>query len=261
MFIDSHCHLNFDCFGDDREALNSALQKANINKLIIPGTDAKRWPEVAALAAQNVGFYYALGIHPHFLDTFEEAQLSDLQSLLTEALAADNNKCVALGEIGLDKLITTELAEQEAVFLKQLAIAESLKLPVILHVVKTQARVLALLKQAKFSHGGVYHAFSGSVEVANEFIKLGFKLGIGGVITYPKSHKTRLTVSQLPLSCFVLETDAPDMPIYQQSEAYNSPLNLPIIFQSLCELRKESVQHVSAQIYDNTNLIFPLIND
>lgn len=261
MFIDSHCHFNFDCFDADREKLISSLGKVKVDKLIIPGTDANRWPDIIELVAQHSHLYYALGIHPHFLNSFEETQLTELQSLLTKALASDNHHCVALGEIGLDKLITTDLALQETVFLKQLAIAELLKLPVILHVVKTQSRILALLKQHKFSYGGVYHAFSGSIEVANEFIKLGFKLGIGGVITYPNAHKTRLTVSQLPLSCFVLETDAPDMPIYQQQAVYNSPGNLPIIFDSLCKLRKESAQSVSAQIYENTSRIFPLIND
>ena len=268
MFIDSHCHFNFDCFKADHDSLLSALSDTNINKLIIPGTDAKRWPEIIDLVEKKTvvkeykqTLYFALGIHPHFLADFEDNHLVQLKELLINSLKQSNNRCVALGEIGLDKLIDTELATQERVFLAQLAIAECLNLPVILHVVKTQSRVLQLLKETKFSHGGVYHAFSGSEEIANEFIKLGFKLGIGGVITYPSANKTRNALSKLPLTSIVLETDAPDMPIYQQSTSHNSPLNLKIIFESLCEIRKESSTVVAQQIYSNTKSIFSIIND
>lgn len=261
MFIDSHCHLNFDCFKDDMGTLIQELIKANINKVIVPGTDKNRWSEIIKLAADYKNIYFTLGLHPHFLSSFEDDHLLLLKSLLKKATSNETNKCVALGEIGLDKLIDTAPEIQEKVFLAQLAIAESLKLPVILHVVKTQSRVLVLLKQAKFSYGGVYHAFSGSEEIAKEFIKLGFKLGIGGVVTHPSAQKTKATLSKLPLSSLVLETDAPDMPIYLQSSSHNSPLNLISIYQSLCDLRDETPLAVQRQLYINTQSIFPIIND
>jgi TatD DNase family protein len=261
MFIDSHCHFNFDCFKKNKSALIKSLADHKINKLIIPGTDVKRWADIIKLAAENDGFYYALGIHPHFLKNFENAHLYLLKQQLNLAMTTTKKRCVALGEIGLDKLIDTDFALQEKVFLAQLEMAEYFQLPVILHVVKTQSRTLELLKQAKFSFGGIYHAFSGSEEIAKEFIKLGFKLGIGGVITYPTAKKTQATVGKLPLSSLVLETDAPDMPIYQQQEQYNSPLNLPIIFTALCKLRKERESVVADQIYENTKRIFSIIDD
>jgi len=261
MFIDSHCHLNFDCFKPEHASLMKQLAVAEINKVIVPGTDKERWPEVIKLAADYKNIYFALGVHPHFLNTFEDDDLLLLTTLLKDTLSHKNNKCVAVGEIGLDKLIDTAPDIQEKVFLAQLAIAESLKLPVILHVVKTQSRVLALLKQVKFSCGGVYHAFSGSEEIAKEFIKLGFKLGVGGVITYPNAQKTKATLKQLPLTSLVLETDAPDMPIYLQSSSHNSPLNIISIYQSLCDLRGETSVAVQQQLYLNTKSIFPIIND
>ena len=261
MFIDSHCHLNFDCFKEEHPSLMHQLSEENINKVIVPGTDKDRWAEIITLANEYDNIYFALGIHPHFLATFEDEHLVLLKSLLTKTISNKINKCVALGEIGLDKLIETPADIQEKVFLAQLAIADSLKLPVILHVVKTQSRILALLKQVKFSYGGVYHAFSGSEEIANEFIKLGFKLGIGGVITYPNAQKTKATLSKLPLASLVLETDAPDMPIYQQSSSQNSPLNIISIYKSLCELRQETPLAVEQQLYLNTESIFPIIND
>jgi TatD DNase family protein len=261
MFIDSHCHLNFDCFKKDQTSLIKALAEQHINHVIIPGTDAKRWPEIAQLVEGNRTLYYALGLHPHFLNDFKDEHLGILKQQLSFAMTSEKNRCVALGEIGLDKLITTDFALQEKVFVAQLHMAEYFQLPVILHVVKTQSRTLALLKQVKFSFGGIYHAFSGSEEIANEFIKLGFKLGIGGVITYPTAKKTQATLSKLPLSSFVLETDAPDMPIYQQKEQYNSPLNIKVIFAALCKLRKEPQQVVMDQIYENTKSIFSIIDD
>ena len=261
MFIDSHCHFNFDCFDENRSALIAQLAGINIQKLMIPGTDAKRWSEIIDLAYQNNNIYFSLGIHPHFLGSFEEQHLSLLKKLLTLESKKLDCKCVALGEIGLDKSLDLNMALQEDAFLAQLEIAQSLQLPVILHIVKTQSRVLQLLKQVKFSNGGIYHAFSGSEEVANEFIKLGFKLGIGGVITYPNATKTRSTVSKLPLSSLVLETDAPDMPVYQQSSANNSPANLLVVYNALCKLRKESAKLVEQHLYLNTKSILSITHD
>lgn len=261
MFIDSHCHLNFDCFKADLNHLVKQLAVNNIDKVIIPGTEAATWTDIIGLANEYKGIYFTLGIHPHFLNSFKDRDLTLLKSLLISTLSNPDCKCVGLGEIGLDKLIDIPLELQEAVFLAQLAIAETLQLPVILHVVKTQSRVLQLLKDAKFNHGGIYHAFSGSEEIANEFIKLGFKLGIGGVITYPNANKTRKTISAVPLTSLVLETDAPDMPIYQQLSSHNSPLNLPVIYKSICNLRKETPEIIALQLYMNSKSIFPLIND
>ena len=261
MFIDSHCHLNFECFKTELIQLLGDLKQANINQLVIPATDAKRWPDIIRLCEEHTELYFSLGIHPHFLTSYKKEDLTLLESTLIHLKEQSQTHCVALGEIGLDKLIDTSMETQEAVFLAQLAIAERLQLPVILHVVKTQSRTLQLLKQVKFSYGGVYHAFSGSEEIANEFIKLGFKLGIGGVITHPSAKKTQSTLRKLPLSSLLLETDAPDMPIYQQQTPYNSPLNITVIFDALCALREEPKDVIAQQIYNNSKSIFSIIND
>ena len=257
MFIDSHCHLDFPCFADDREALLQKLQQKQINKVIIPATRKKTWGEIQRLCSKHKNLYYALGTHPHFLDSFQK---EDLQ-VLTHLLENRDKRCVAVGEIGLDKYAQTDLQLQEAVFIKQLQIAQTFNLPVIVHVVKQQNRVLEILKAEKFTQGGVYHAFSGSYEVALEFMKLGFKFGIGGVITYPGSTKSKQTISRLPVESLLLETDAPDMPVYQQLQANNSPDNLLQIFESLSRLRTESKSCLVTQIYKNTQRIFSLNND
>jgi len=257
MFIDSHCHLDFPCFSSGFELLLLRFEQASITKLIIPATQASGWQAIEKLSEINSAIYYSLGIHPHFLSSFQQQDLA----VLKEKLLRGNNKCVALGEIGLDKYSSASQSLQEFVFIKQLQIAEELKLPIILHCVKKQGRVLTLLKEHNFKQGGVYHAFSGSLEVAEAFIKLGFKLGIGGVITYPNATKIRQTIKYLPIDSMVLETDAPGMPIYQQATKHNNPVNLLTIFDCLVSLRSESKSQLAMQLYQNTFNIFPLCND
>jgi TatD DNase family protein len=257
MFIDSHCHLDFPCFVNDLELLLQQLKHQEIDKVIIPATHKKSWLNIQNLCSKHKNLYYALGIHPHFLDTFQE---DDLQ-VLSEHLKNRDKRCIAVGEIGLDKHAQFDSQLQESVFIKQLQIAKKFELPVILHIVKRQSRVLEILKAEKFSFGGVYHAFSGSDEIAMEFIKLGFKLGIGGVITYPNARKTKQTISRLPVESLLLETDAPDMPVYQQQQKNNSPSNLLSVFEALLSCRTESRIGLATQIYKNTHSIFPLNND
>ncbi|WP_022940686.1 TatD family hydrolase [Psychromonas hadalis] len=257
MFIDSHCHLDFACFSDQFDSLLTQLNQQQITKLVIPATQASGWSAIMQLANSHSALYYALGLHPHFLENFQVQNLTQLHSQLSIC----DKKCIALGEIGLDKFAPASFVQQEFVFVEQLKIAQQLKLPIILHCVKKQNRVLELLKQQFFTQGGVYHAFSGSLEMAHAFIKLGFKLGIGGVITYPNSTKTRETVANLPIESILLETDAPDMPLYNQSTKINTPLNILPIFNCLAELRKESKSLLAKQLYENSCSIFSLNND
>lgn len=257
MFADSHCHLDFPCFNDELERLLTTLKQKQIIKLVIPATQASAFLAIKEMACSHSAIYYALGIHPHFLTSFEEQDLIYLHDMLL----MHDHKCIALGEIGLDKFAKVEQIQQEHVFIKQLKMAQQFKLPIILHCVKRQGRVLALMKENKFTQGGVYHAFSGSLEVAHEFIQLGFKLGVGGVITYPQSTKTRQTFADLPLEVLLLETDAPDMPLYQQKTKKNSPLNIIPIFECLASLRSEPKAQLATQLYNNMHNIFSLSHD
>lgn len=257
MFIDSHCHLNFTCFDTHRDMLLKDLRYAKVSKLIIPATHRNEWSNIIRLGESHANIFYSLGYHPHFLEHYKEGDLEYLQQLLTNKAP----QCVALGEIGLDKRAKADSSIQERVFIEQVKMAQKLQLPIILHVVQKQGRVLEILKQLKFTQGGVYHAFSGSKEVALEYIRLGFKIAVGGVITYPNSIKTRETIALLPIESLVLETDAPDMPIYQQLEKDNSPINLLKIFSTLVELRDEEKGCLATQLYNNTVSIFSLNND
>lgn len=238
--IDSHCHLDFSCFDQDRAEILDRCTKLSIDTIVIPGTQASQWQKQIDLCHLYPQLRFALGLHPYFLRHFASSHLVKL----TKWLIQYQNKVVALGEIGLDTQIDVDWTLQKHVFEQQLNIAKEHSLPVILHHRHSHNELIHILKTTKFSLGGIVHAFSGSIQEAQTYIDLGFKIGVGGGITYPRANKTRKTISQLPLSSLVLETDAPDMPIMGKQGERNSPEYLPEIFECLLSLRKETKQEL-----------------
>lgn len=253
--FDSHCHFDFDqfahAFGEELEQ----ARLAHVERILIPSVGKSNWQRVKALAMQHPAhIFYALGFHPYFLQSFCQSQVSEFEQLIAERDAA----CVAIGECGLDGLVDVDASLQEKVLKLQLSLAEQAKLPVILHSRKTHNRLLQLIKQQGFRHGGVLHAFSGSEQQAKQFIDLGFKIGVGGVITYPRANKTRQAIARLPLDALVLETDAPDMPICGKQGLANHPKYLEHILDELVLLRDEEKHMVVQQLWDNTHRLFGL---
>ncbi|MEP1447077.1 MAG: TatD family hydrolase [Paraglaciecola sp.] len=240
--IDSHCHLDFSCFDYDREQVLANCKKLSVDTIVIPGTQANQWQRQIDLCHLNSQLRFALGLHPYFLNQFTPSDLIELKRLLEQ----HTNKVVALGEIGLDTHIDVDWQLQKQVFEQQLIIAKNQMLPVILHHRKSHNDLIRILKASKFNCGGIVHAFSGSLQEAQTYVELGFKIGVGGAITYPRANKTRNVISQLPLTSLVLETDAPDMPLMGKQGVRNSPEYLPEIFECLLTLRnetREQLQH------------------
>jgi TatD DNase family protein len=240
MLIDSHCHLDFSCFDNDRIEIIGRCKKLTVNTILIPGTQASQWQKQIELCYSHPQLRFALGLHPYFLNTFKPAHLDRLTYLLNEY----PNKVIALGEIGLDTHSNIDWDLQTHVFEQQLVIAKAHKLPVILHHRNSHNQLIRILKAKKFNQGGIVHAFSGSLQEAKIYIDLGFKIGVGGGITYSRANKTRKTIAQLPLSCLVLETDAPDMPLMGKQGQRNSPEYLPEVFEAMCALRNETKQDI-----------------
>ena len=236
--IDSHCHLDFPCFDADRQQILANCQAKNIHSILIPGTQASAWQRQISLCKYSPQLLYALGLHPYFLAQYQAEHMGQLADLLL----AHKSQVLAVGEIGLDFAIGVDKARQQAVFEQQLQLAEVYKLPVILHHRRSHNQTIRTLKRMSLSRGGVVHAFSGSFYEAQSYIDLGFKLGIGGTITYPRAQKTRKVVSQVPLSSLLLETDAPDMPPMGLQGQRNSPENLPLILAALDDLREEPLE-------------------
>ena len=252
MLIDSHCHLDFDVFDTDRDVILTECKQHHIARVIVPGVTAKRWDKLLSLAMTYPEIEYALGLHPMFMTEHQPVDLNTLREYI------EQHQPVAIGEIGLDFYQTERDKESQInLFEQQLELAVSFDLPVILHVRKAHDVVLQLLKKHRV-RGGIVHAFSGSEQQAQHYIKLGFLLGIGGTITYEKATRVRRLFSNLPLSAIALETDAPDMPLHGQAGQRNSPLSLVHIVSSLATLRTEKRDVITRITSDNVNQLFTL---
>lgn len=256
-FIDTHCHFDFPVFSDLNKELSKA-QEAGVCKIVIPATQQSGWEHLHDLSVLHSSLYYSLGLHPYFLDQHSEVSLE----LLDEALTQCSQRCVAVGECGLDFMLDDSLLtkvnilKQYQLFDGQLQLAIKHNLPLIIHARKSHDKILQRLRNNPLPKGGVIHAFSGSAQQAMEYIKLGFYIGVGGVITYQRANKTRQAIAQLPLNRLVLETDAPDMPVFGYQGQPNHPAHLCHIFESLCELRQESKSEITDQIWHNSCELF-----
>ena len=230
-----------------------------VTRILVPGTQASKWQRqldlcLAHQSCQSTILDCSLGIHPYFLDTYQEDQLKQLEKLVRDNQAT----VVAIGEIGLDFAIPVPADVQIKVFERQLALAIDFDLPVIIHHRKSHNEIIARLKRFRPSRGGVIHAFSGSQQEAETYLELGFLLGVGGTITYPRAVKTRTTLSQVPLTSLVLETDAPDMPINGRQGQRNSPEYLPEVLSHLSELRQQSKEKIRKVTSENfMRMFFP----
>jgi len=249
--IDSHCHLDFAHFATDIEQVLESARAKGVVQFIVPGVKAAKWQELINFASQLQGCSYALGVHPYFLDDFKPEHIEQLAELLA------TEKAVAVGECGIDTSIeSTEL--QQDVFRQHIELANQFSKPLIIHHRKSHHLILQTFKQMKPKAGGVIHAFSGSYQDAKKYLDLGFKLGVGGTITYDRANKTREAIKQVPLQSIVLETDSPDMPMAGRQGMRNEPQYLLEVLNKLAELKQLPIEQVAEQTYLNTKQIFSL---
>ena len=251
-WIDSHCHLDALEFAPDRDAVRQAARDVGVLTCVIPAVEADNFDAVRLLAHQH-GDVYALGIHPMYTPQALESDLHLLSDALQQHQA--DPRLVAVGEIGLDGLVPgLDMARQQYFYKAQLKLARQFDLPVIVHVRRSADVLLQGLRQTPVK-GGIAHAFNGSLQQAQQFIAMGFKLGFGGALTFERALQLRLLATQLPLDALVLETDAPDIPphwLYVTAEdrakgltqGRNAPSHIPRIAQVLADLRGFSLEEV-----------------
>ena len=256
-WIDTHCHLDAQEFGVNAADVAARAAAAGVSHCVIPAVAVSNFDGVRLLAEQ-LGYSYALGIHPLCVPHAQDADLTALDAELAARQA--DPRLVAVGEIGLDffvpELMQPAMRErQETFYLEQLKLAKKYKMPVILHVRRSADRLLKQLRTIKPAGGwhGIAHAFNGSQQQANEFIKLGFKLGFGGAVSFQSALQLRRLAATLPLTAMVMETDSPDIPphwLYTtaadraqgQAQGINEPAHLPRIAQEVAGLRGITVQ-------------------
>lgn len=250
MLIDTHCHLDAAEFDPDRDAVIARARAAGVGKFVIPAVARSNFGKVLEICGSDPACYPALGVHPMYVD---DAAIEDVDILRSRALEA-----VAVGEIGLDFFVENyDREKQIRYFEAQLKVAKEFDLPVLLHIRRAQDTVLSCLRKIRVK-GGIAHAFNGSLQQAEEFIKLGFKLGFGGAMTYERATKIRFLAATLPLDALVLETDAPDMPPAFIGKARNSPEYLPEIAEVLAKLRNIPLNEVAIATTQNAVEILDL---
>lgn len=255
--IDTHCHLDVAEFDADRDEVIAQCRAAGVTHIVVPAVDAAGWDGLLTLCHRHheedgPHLYPALGLHPVYSDRHRDADLTALARRLAE------DHPLAVGEIGLDFYIDgADRARQQAQFEAQLALARDAGLPVLLHVRKAHDQVLACLRRARVP-GGIAHAFNGSLQQAQQYLDLGFKLGFGGMLTYPRSRKLREMARTLPAEAIVLETDAPDMTVASHHGERNSPAYLPECLAALAELRDQTPARLAAQTTANARAVLGL---
>jgi TatD DNase family protein len=251
-FIDTHCHLDAAEFGDTQSDIVRNAQAAGVGCIVVPSVSGNNFEAVRSLCKKYPSCSPAYGIHPIYTGTAVPNDLDVLRNYFQRC------RPIAIGEIGLDFFINHyDQACQEHFFIEQLKLAKEFDLPVLLHIRRAQDTILKHLRQHKVC-GGIAHAFNGSRQQADEFIKLGFKLGFGGAMTYPRATKLRELAATLPLESIALETDAPDIPPnFLERGQPNKPEYLPRIAQTLAELRGMALEEIARITTQNVSSVLP----
>ncbi|ASK27859.1 TatD family hydrolase [Neisseria chenwenguii] len=255
LLTDTHCHLTAPSLRVRLSEILQTAQHQGVRRFVVPSAQRQDWQNVMDLAQRPSEknapvFHAAVGIHPWFAESADDADFAGLSRLLRE------HPQLLVGETGLDFYDKAQTAAQRArqirCFEAQLALAQVFRRPVIIHCLKAAAAVAASVRQTRFTQGGIVHAFSGSLEEAETFIKQGFLIGIGSLLLLnPAAKKARAAAAELPLDKIVLETDSPFM---LRGET-NTPANVRKIAEITAQLRGIAPEDVARQTEANVDAL------
>jgi TatD DNase family protein len=252
LLFDTHVHLDFPPLYDHLDAVLAAARMAGVADFLVPGVERGGWRGLLAIGG-TPGVWVAPGLHPLAAAQWDEGAATELAELLGAPQA------VAVGEIGLDRLLDVPMAVQENAFRGQVRLAVTAGKPIIIHHRRAAARLLGILREEGAQRvGGIFHSFSGSVEIAREAINLGFAIGFGGSLTWPGARRPGQVLTAIPAEWIVLETDAPDLPPAPNQGKENQPAWLPLIAAKVTELRGWSLQETAAITTANARRILRL---
>jgi len=249
QLIDSHCHLDFDIFNDDRNQVLDRAKENNITDIVIPGTCSEHWNRITTLCS-NKQLHACYGLHPYWTNTHTQQDIKNLD------LYIDKHKPVALGECGLDFRPQQASQEKQLAFYEaQLDIANNHQLPVVIHSVKATEKIIQSIKKYK-NLTGMIHSFSGSIEQAQQLINLGFYISLSGSVTYENAKKLRLVAKSIALASLLLETDAPDQTDQHNTNTRNEPAYLTNTLATIANLREASLENIAYQTTENAKTLF-----
>ena len=256
MLVDTHCHLDFVRFNDDRAQVIDRAAAVGVTRLIVPALDLENGPQVLALAEQYPGVYAAIGVHPNSAAGWQDGWLAELRRL------AAHKKVVAIGEIGLDYYWDdTPRPVQHHALRRQLALAAELNLPTIIHNRNADADVLRLLAESSLDgrpRPGVLHSFSTNWAVAEQALAMGFYLGFTGPLTYKKADELRDVAQRAPLDRLLIETDAPFLAPHPHRGKRNEPAFVTLVAEKLAELRGLPPAEIARRTTANAVRLFNL---
>lgn len=255
IFVDTHTHVNSHKFDDDRAETIARAKEAGVTRIINMGDTMDSSAACVALTEEYDGVFAAVGIHPE--EAYELGEADD------ERLAAwaKRDKVVAIGEIGLDyywEKDAEKRALQQRIFIRQLALARELDLPVCIHDRDAHGDTLAILKKEGKGNRGVLHCYSGSLEMAEELVRMGWYLGIDGPLTYKNAAKLPEIVQRLPLERLLIETDAPYLTPMPHRGGRNEPAYVRLVAEKIAELRGISLAEVARQTTANAEEIYAI---
>lgn len=254
VLIDTHCHLDFDSFDEDREAVIQRAANAGVSKIIVPSLDLSNCSKVIRLAEAYENVYAAVGIHPNSASGWLD------QWIKTIELLAAHEKVVAIGEIGLDYYRDkAEPAAQIRALQQQLELAIDLDLPVILHNRNSDADLIGILRNfgaTTEKATGVLHSFSSGLETAEAALDLGYYLGFSGPVTFKKADDLRQIASKIPVNRIVVETDAPFLAPQQYRGKRNEPSFVVHVAEQLASLHRMDVSEFSQMTAKNAISLF-----
>ncbi|MEF9840023.1 MAG: TatD family hydrolase [Lachnospiraceae bacterium] len=251
MIFESHAHYDDEQFDEDRDELLGCRKKDGVGTIINVGASLKGCQASVLLAEQYKGVYAAVGVHPDEVGDLNEESFSWLKSLFQQ------KKVVAVGEIGLDYYWDKESRfVQKEWFIQQLKLARELDLPVIIHSREAAADTLEIMKEHGSNLQGVIHCFSYSKEIAQEYINMGFYIGIGGVLTFKNSKKLKEIVKEVSLDRILLETDCPYLAPVPYRGKRNTSANLQFVAEEIANIKEVEYNEVIRRTEINGNQLF-----
>lgn len=251
-WFDSHCHVDEEAFDEDREEVLSRMKANGVTRCAVIGSDMETSRRAAAFAAAHSGVVAAGGFHPHEASRFRESNLDELREMYQKG------RIRAIGEIGLDFYYDHSPRDvQREVCIRQMELAWELKAPVAYHIRDAHQEMLEIMKGMKARlTGGIIHCFSGSAEIAKEYLKLGYYISFAGPLTFKKAPRLQEAVKLVPKDRLLIETDSPYMAPEPVRGRRNEPANVRYVGLKMAELRGEKPEEVAAFTTENAMQVY-----
>ncbi len=255
-FIDTHAHYNDEAYKDNLDEVLDNCKKAGVDYIVNIGYNKESSEDSLALSEKYDYIYCAIGIHPHDVDNDKVIDIYDIYQ------ANEDKKIVAIGEIGLDyAFIQDNKFAQGNLFIEQVELANSLKLPIVIHSRDASLDTYNIIRENRPEYGALFHCFQPSDDLVRLVLQNGYSVAFGGNITYKRNESFSRYIKQIPIEKIVIETDSPYLSPVPYRGTINTSANLPIICKKLSEYKEMDINYVSEKVYKNSLDFFKIKND